>query len=116
MDEAVLTMIDTAGIQGYVFGSNRLRENVGASYLVELATKAWVFKALDKLGAHNLPKAENDKHDLKRRPDPALQMEDGKLCAELLYAGGGNAQQRQGAIKTYPVEGWLPFRFVPIAL
>ncbi|NOT61063.1 MAG: hypothetical protein HOP19_12665 [Acidobacteria bacterium] len=91
MDEAVLTMIDTAGIQGYVFGSNRLRENLGASYLVELATKAWVFQALDDVGTHNLPKVAGDAHDLNRRPHQALQMEDGKLCAELIYTGGGNA-------------------------
>ena len=90
MDAAVLTMIDTAGIQRYVFGSNRLRENLGASYLVELATKAWVFQALDELGPHNMPEVENDAHDLKRKPDPTRKMEDGKLCAELLYAGGGN--------------------------
>jgi len=90
MDAAVLTMIDTAGIQRYVFGSNRLRENLGASYLVELATKAWVFQALDELRPHNMPEVENDTHDLKRKPDPTLKMEDGALCAELLYAGGGN--------------------------
>lgn len=94
MDAAVLTLIDTAGIQNYVFGSNRLRENLGASYLVELATKAWVFRAMDKLGAHNLspvPTGADDLVHLQRKPDPALKMEDGKLDAELLYAGGGNA-------------------------
>ncbi|MDX2043167.1 MAG: hypothetical protein SF097_18245 [Acidobacteriota bacterium] len=94
MDAAVLTMIDTAGIQRYVFGSNRLRENLGASYLVELATKAWVFQALDKLGAHNMtsvPEGSDDLAHLNRKPDPNLKMEDGKLSAELLYAGGGNA-------------------------
>jgi hypothetical protein len=94
MDAAVLTMIDTAGIQNYVFGSNRLRENLGASYLVELATKAWVFRAMDKLGAHNLPAVPEGTDDLvhlQRKPDPELKMEDGKLNAELLYAGGGNA-------------------------
>lgn len=94
MDAVVLTMIDTAGIQNYVFGSNRLRENLGASYLVELATKAWVFRAMDKLGAHNLPAVlagADDLVHLQRKPDPDLKMEDGKLNAELLYAGGGNA-------------------------
>lgn len=94
MDAAVLTMIDTAVIQNYVFGSNRLRENLGASYLVELATKAWVFQALDKLDSHNLFAASEGADDLvhlQRKPDPQLKMEDGKLDAELLYAGGGNA-------------------------
>jgi hypothetical protein len=27
-----LVMVDTTGIQPYIFGSNRLRENIGASY------------------------------------------------------------------------------------
>ena len=35
----VLTAIDIIGIQSYVFASNRLRDVVGASYLVEWATK-----------------------------------------------------------------------------
>ena len=33
MAQVVLTIVDTAGIQDYIFGSNRLRENIGASYL-----------------------------------------------------------------------------------
>lgn len=36
----VLTAIDVIGIQSYVFASNRLRDVVGASLLVEWATKA----------------------------------------------------------------------------
>lgn len=93
IDAAVLTIIDTAGIQDYIFGSNRLRENIGASYLVELATRAWVFQALDGLGANNLTKVSADADDLKhlkRKPDPQLRLEDGQLRAELIYAGGGN--------------------------
>ncbi len=30
----VLVAVETASIQSYIYGSNRLRENVGASYLV----------------------------------------------------------------------------------
>ncbi len=36
-----LTLVDTTGIQPYIFGSNRLQENIGGSYLVALATKDW---------------------------------------------------------------------------
>lgn len=41
MNTPYLVVVDTAQIQPYVFGSNRLRENIGASYLVAQATGAW---------------------------------------------------------------------------
>lgn len=75
--EVVLTMIDTAGIQDYIFSSNRLRENVGASLLVELATRDWVHEELHQLGKTNLP-------------DREWKIEADDLVAELVYAGGGN--------------------------
>ncbi len=63
----ILLIIDTTGIQSYVFGSNRLRDNIGASHLVALATTTG-------------------------RPgsilDAALVAEKG---VEVVYAGGGNA-------------------------
>ena len=37
-----LVVVDTTGIQRYIFGSNRLRENVGASHLVYQATEGWL--------------------------------------------------------------------------
>lgn len=39
MTQFWLVIVDTTGIQSYIFGSNRLRENVGASYLVHQATQ-----------------------------------------------------------------------------
>lgn len=39
MDQYHLVIVDTTGIQSYIFGSNRLRENVGASFLVHQATE-----------------------------------------------------------------------------
>lgn len=83
--KVVLTIIDTVGIQDYIFGSNRLRENIGASYLVEQATRGWVYEELNKLfpGKHNIADLKSGKIDHSKR------MEDG-LTAELIYAGGGN--------------------------
>jgi len=46
MTEYILTAIDTTQIQGYIFGSNRLQENIGGSELVEMATRQWVYEAL----------------------------------------------------------------------
>jgi len=45
-----LTVIDTTGIQDYIFGSNVLKHNVGASALVHWATNDWVCEELIRLG------------------------------------------------------------------
>jgi hypothetical protein len=41
-----LVVVDTAQIQPYIFGSNRLRENIGASHLVAESTEAWALARL----------------------------------------------------------------------
>lgn len=80
-----LVIVDTAQVQPYIFGSNRLRENVGASHLVHLATGEWSFDAVAKVAPP---------HNIISIPDGALDpnkhIEDGSLAAEVLYAGGGN--------------------------
>jgi hypothetical protein len=83
----VLTVVDVTGIQPYIFGSNRLRENIGASELVEQATTDWVYQTLHDLDRTNIQSGTQAKY---RRVD-TLQMESHALVAELLYAGGGNA-------------------------
>lgn len=47
----ILVGVESAHIQSYIFGSNRLRENVGASYVVAQATDQWVKEAVPKEGA-----------------------------------------------------------------
>ena len=42
MRNLTLTVIDTTGIQDYIFGSNLLKHNVGASALVHWVTNDWV--------------------------------------------------------------------------
>ncbi|CBN58549.1 MULTISPECIES: Cas10/Cmr2 second palm domain-containing protein [Kamptonema] len=84
MSEYVVTILDTTGIQSYIFNTNRLRENIGASYLISQATgdldpstDDWVKKKLEELG---VPK--------NRQQEP---IKNSGLNAELVYAGGGNA-------------------------
>lgn len=86
--DVVLTIIDTTGIQDYIFGSNRLRENIGASFLVVQATHDWVYDQLDKLGNHNVAKLKAG--EIERKIDRGKKIEDGDLLAEVIYAGGGN--------------------------
>jgi hypothetical protein len=77
-----LLAVDTPSIQSYIFGSNRLKENLGASYLVRQATERWAFEALNRAaGKNNLNDGELDR---------SAQIEDGDVDAEILYAGGGN--------------------------
>ncbi len=86
--DVVLTIIDTTGIQDYIFGSNRLRENIGASFLVEQATRDWVYDQLDNLGNHNVAKLKAG--EIERKIERNKKIENGDLLAEVIYAGGGN--------------------------
>jgi hypothetical protein len=82
----LLVVVDTTQIQPYIFGSNRLRENVGASYLVDAATRTWAFDAVRKAVNGAAPGETNI------GPNNEIQnkgIEQG-LAAEVLYAGGGN--------------------------
>ena len=86
MNKLTVTVLDTTGIQDYVFGSNRLRENIGASYLVSQATKEWAEKALQ-----DLAKELNQKvHIPKRNSLQEIHIGNEGVAAEIVYAGGGN--------------------------
>lgn len=82
MSELTVTVLDTIGIQGYIFNSNRLRENIGASQLVREVTNDWVKAtlALDEIG---LPESEQD--------DSIQDSDLNGLPAGIVYLGGGNA-------------------------
>ncbi|MCB8944040.1 MAG: hypothetical protein H6658_09825 [Ardenticatenaceae bacterium] len=71
-----IVVIDTRQIQSYIFGSNRLRENIGASYLVKMATEDWVKAVLD----------EQFSPEAVARP-----IVDTTCPAKIVFAGGGNA-------------------------
>lgn len=81
-----LVIVDTTQIQQYVFGSNRLRENVGASYLVSQATTVWALEAVDEVTRpHNILDIYHGELD------PDARIESGLINAEVVYVGGGNA-------------------------
>lgn len=81
-----LTVIDTKSIQKYIFGTNKLQQNAGASYLVDCATKNWVVDCLPR--PHNV--IDIDATDTGKKFSEQ-KIEDGELASELLYTGGGNA-------------------------
>jgi hypothetical protein len=84
MNNYIASVIDTTGIQKYVFGSNRLKENIGASHLVKLATVQWVKDCLICLD-NNVHIPDEKKEELEPRINT-----DERIIAELVYAGGGN--------------------------
>ena len=50
MADYILTMLDTTGIQHYIFNTNRLQENIGASDLVYGAISLCAFAMLNNPG------------------------------------------------------------------
>ena len=81
MSKYTVTVIDTAAIQKYVFGSNNLQHNIGASGLVHYATHDWVFEELVGMDKTNI----DSNHEFN-----AKTIENDDLKSELVYAGGGN--------------------------
>src|SRR5690554_6337081 len=82
-----LTIVDTTQIQSYIFSSNRLRENLGASHLVAQATGQWALDAVCEItSSHNILDAAKPKFDAQRK----IEVDDAQQ-AEVIYAGGGNA-------------------------
>ena len=85
MTKYTLTLLDTTGIQDYIFASNRLQENIGASELVFRATSLWAFNALEEAGlSHNI---ENP-HSYDWAFKLGVTIED--VQAEVIQAAGGN--------------------------
>jgi hypothetical protein len=88
---SVLTVIDTSGTQSYIFGSNRLRESIGASEIVARATTRWVFDVIK-----DFENEQGWQHNLKVQEcfNPFDEIDETKtnnLQAEVIYCGGGNA-------------------------
>ncbi len=90
MAKHTVTVVDTIGIQPYIFGSNRLQENIGASELVNLATGQWALEALTKVikspEKHNVLDAARKKLKDQYEIDKLTN----EKAAEVIYSGGGN--------------------------
>ena len=79
-------LIDTVSIQRYVFGSNKLKENIGASYLIQEVYESYLRKVIDCI----FPFAKINFNVWKNEPDKCL-IEDTDIPFEVGYIGGGNA-------------------------
>ncbi len=85
-DEMSITsvLLEVASIQQYVFGSNKLKENLGASYLVENIFKDNLKSAFQEVSINI------DFDEWHKKPEK-IQICDSNVKAEIGYIGGGNA-------------------------
>ena len=90
MTQSTALLIEASGIQEYIFGSNELAQNIGASELVTQATTDWLFDERRGLlqKPHNVRKARQGAAARWQIGDQGLN---NGLAAEVVYAGGGNA-------------------------
>lgn len=80
-----ITIFDGLGIQEYLFGSNRLAENIGASYLVESALTHWPLMAARQTAPDQVNPGTNEVF-----VTPGI-LNGSSHKIELLYSAGGNA-------------------------
>ncbi|MCF6157616.1 MAG: hypothetical protein E3K32_03370 [wastewater metagenome] len=79
-------LLDVVSIQKYIFGSKKLKGNLGASYLIEEIYLSHLQQAIKKILSY-------DKMNFvswKGKPDECL-IKDTKVSFEIGYIGGGNA-------------------------
>lgn len=88
-NDYILAKYDVSGIQSYIFATNRLRENAGASYQVTRILEEFLPEAMEG--------ALSDKGEVKTvitkwdSQDSLSLPEDDGIQAEIVYIGGGNA-------------------------
>ena len=91
-----LTSIETSGNQAFIFATNKLQENIGASELTYRAGTRWVLEAIEEVLGKKAPKLWNpDATKLRRHlldRDRNRAIEDPKsLGIEVLVAASGKA-------------------------
>lgn len=88
MSKKTALLIDTLSIQRYVFGSNKLKENVGASFIVEhLVYRTLIPKAMAEAGIDDVLNID----EWKENPDEYKLNSSPETRVEVGYIGGGNA-------------------------
>jgi hypothetical protein len=80
----ILAYYDVKGIQDFIFASNKLKENVGASLLVLKVLDSFLIEAIKET-------CEEGRRNVDWKDFPGIQMKEKDLDAEIIYSGGGNA-------------------------
>jgi len=88
MAEYTLILYEVTGIQNYVFRSNHLAQNIGASEIVEQVSKSWLVEILDSMSLRTNAKLDQDgRFDF----DTNVKLSAGNADAEVIFRGGGKA-------------------------
>ena len=89
----ILAVYDTTGIQSFIFATNKLRENVGASILIRKVLVDYLEETLKEV--FNDIGANGSEHVIVdwtvRRGKPLEIASNPNIYAEIIYVGGGNA-------------------------
>lgn len=85
----IFALYDTVSIQKYIYSSNRLRDNQGASALVDRCFSQLLTEAVRKEEAEGT--FSKSSMDWKARPEKVEFLENVEVDCEVLYIGGGNA-------------------------
>lgn len=81
-----LYLLEVGGIQDFVFSSNNLQVNVGASALVRAITDEWIKQVLAEKKTNFLDSGEGSGNAFSD-----AKIDQDSLDAEIIYIGGGNA-------------------------
>ncbi|HHY79113.1 MAG TPA: hypothetical protein GX516_01895 [Thermoanaerobacter sp.] len=85
MNKVTAILVDTVSIQKYVYSSNRLKENIGASNIIANIYKKSLASALEKTLKHDVCLSEWEK-----QPE-IIKINNSNVNFEVGYIGGGNA-------------------------
>ena len=92
MDSAYLVLIETSGNQNYIFSTNKLRENVGASELTYQAGTKWILEAVGVINDEEINSSASVR-TLLRDPqkNPSIDDETLEKPVEIITAASGKA-------------------------
>jgi hypothetical protein len=80
-------LLDTVSIQKYIFASNKLKENLGASFLVQDIYENFLQESLDEI----FQCGKLDLDAWKKHPEREVFQQYPSLAFDIGYIGGGNA-------------------------